>query len=156
MIWLSFHPFPKAKITYTETACNSDTYTKRLTASCSSLIKCVYAPCRSRLLTRFLTQHFLFTFFLLLIANATQTAAASFASRKQAVSNSWLNVSELPHFVPTCSQSADATAAMFLLSNQQTFTLTCIRKIRTLRGLALPMLSGAIAESPLARIYSHA
>ena len=61
----------------------------------------------------------------------------------------------LPHSVPTCSQSADATAAMFLHSNQQAFTLTCIRKLRTLRGLAVPVLSTAIAESPLARIYSH-
>jgi len=80
------------------------------------------------------------------------------------MSNQWLNVSELPHFVPTCSQSAlrshlftsaDATAAMFLLSNQQTFTLTCIRQLRTLRGLVVPVLSKAIAESPLTRIYSH-
>jgi len=63
--------------------------------------------------------------------------------------------SELPHFVPTCSQSADATAVIFLLPNQQTVTLTCRRKLRTLRGLAVPVLSRAIAEGPLARIYSH-
>ena len=63
--------------------------------------------------------------------------------------------SELLHFVPTCSQSADATAAMFLLSNQQTFTLTCIRKLRILIDLAVSVLSRAIAESPPARIYSH-
>ena len=63
----------------------------------------------------------------------------------------WLNVSALPHFVPTCSQSAVATVTMFLLSNPQAFTLTCIRKLHTLRGLAVPVLSTVIAESPLAR-----
>jgi len=49
-------------------------YTFRLSqtaVSCSSLTNWVYAPCRSRLLTQFLTQHFLSTFLLLLIANAT-------------------------------------------------------------------------------------
>jgi len=66
-----------------------------------------------------------------------------------------LNVGELPHFVSTCSQSAEASAAMFLFSNQQTFVLTCIPKLHTLRGLSFTALSRANAESPLARIYSH-
>ena len=63
--------------------------------------------------------------------------------------------SELPHFVPTCSQSADVTAAVFLLANQQMFTPTCIQNLRTLRGLTVLVLSRAIAESVLVRIYSH-
>jgi len=57
------------------------------------------------------------------------------------MSNKWLNVSELPHFVSSCSQSADATAAVFLISNDKMFTRTCKRKLRTLRRLAGPLLS---------------
>jgi len=40
-------------------------------------------------------------------------------------------------------------------SQKLKFTLTCLRRIRTLRGLAVPVLSTTITESPLARIYSH-
>jgi hypothetical protein len=58
-----------------------------------------------------------FTFLLLLIAKSTYTTAASFAFRKRAMSNQWLNNSEIPHFILTCSQSADTTVAMLLFYN---------------------------------------
>jgi len=43
-------------------------------------------------------------------------AAASFNSRRRALSGQWLNSTELPRFTAACSQTADSATAMFWLS----------------------------------------
>jgi hypothetical protein len=42
--------------------------------------------------------------------------AASFNSRRRALSGQWLNGTELPRFIAACSQTADSATAMFWLS----------------------------------------